>query len=64
MTRAAILSLVITMSVLATGWQQPIDPTAQRIVDLSHAFGPRTLYWPTSPTNRPGPAKAGHYLRF
>jgi kynurenine formamidase len=49
MTRAAILSLVITMSVLATGWQQPIDPTAQRLVDLSHAFGPRTLYWPTSP---------------
>jgi kynurenine formamidase len=49
MTRAAILSLVITMSVLVTGWQQPIDPTAQRLVDLSHAFGPRTLYWPTSP---------------
>jgi kynurenine formamidase len=32
------------------GEGQPIDPAAQRIVDLSHAFGPRTLYWPTSPT--------------
>jgi len=32
------------------GEGQPVDPTAQRIVDLSHAFGPRTLYWPTSPT--------------
>lgn len=29
---------------------QPVDPGAHRIVDLSHAFGPRTLYWPTSPT--------------
>ena len=32
------------------GESQPIDPAAQRIVDLSHAFGPQTLYWPTSPT--------------
>ena len=32
------------------GEGQPIDPAAQRIVDLSHAFGPQTLYWPTSPT--------------
>jgi len=32
------------------GERQPIDPATQRIVDLSHAFGPRTLYWPTSPS--------------
>jgi kynurenine formamidase len=32
------------------GEGQPIDPATRRIVDLSHAFGPRTLYWPTSPT--------------
>lgn len=29
---------------------QAVDLAGQRIVDLSHAFGPRTLYWPTSPT--------------
>ncbi|GLC24901.1 cyclase family protein [Roseisolibacter agri] len=26
------------------------DPAAYRIVDLTHAFDARTLYWPTSPT--------------
>lgn len=50
MTRAAALSLIILMSALVSGSQQPIDPSAYRIVDLSHAFGPRTLYWPTSPS--------------
>lgn len=29
---------------------QAFDPRAQRIVDLSHAFDERTIYWPTSPT--------------
>jgi kynurenine formamidase len=28
----------------------PLDLRAQRIVDLTHAFDERTLYWPTSPT--------------
>jgi kynurenine formamidase len=70
MARAVTLPLVILMSALGSGCQQPppppgdapslpraqpaegqpIDPATQRIVDLSHAFGPRTLYWPTSPT--------------
>jgi kynurenine formamidase len=50
MTRAAILSLAILMSMVARGSQPSIDPGAHRIVDLSHAFGPRTLYWPTSST--------------
>jgi kynurenine formamidase len=27
-----------------------LDPTAYRIVDLTHAFDARTLYWPTSPS--------------
>jgi kynurenine formamidase len=30
--------------------QQPLDLSNHRIVDLSHAYGPSTLYWPTSPT--------------
>jgi kynurenine formamidase len=47
MIRIATLSLVILASGLVFG---QIDPGTQRIVDLSHAFGPRTLYWPTSPT--------------
>lgn len=50
MIRTAIAPLVVLISTLAFGGQQPIDPGAQRIVDLSHAFGPRTLYWPTSPS--------------
>jgi kynurenine formamidase len=51
MTRIAALSFVVFASTLAAG-QEPtsraIDPTTLRIVDLSHAFGSRTLYWPTS----------------
>ena len=29
--------------------QPPIDLTRFRLVDLTHAFGSKTLYWPTSP---------------
>ena len=51
MFRILALSLVVITSSLAFGWQQQqIDPARQQIVDLSHAFGPRTLYWPTSPS--------------
>ena len=30
--------------------QQPLDLTAARVVDLSYAYGPSTLFWPTSPS--------------
>jgi kynurenine formamidase len=30
--------------------QRPLDITGQRIVDLSHAYGSDTVYWPTSPS--------------
>src|SRR4026207_1182194 len=51
MFRILALSFVVITSSLAFGWQQQqIDPARQQIVDLSHAFGPRTLYWPTSPS--------------
>ena len=42
--------LVLALGALT---QQPSPPTAlegRRIVDLTHAFGPATLYWPTSPS--------------
>lgn len=55
MTRTAYLSFVALLAMVAvapalSGPQGPPDFKAQRIVDLSHAFGPKTLYWPTSPT--------------
>lgn len=50
MIRILTLSLVVIPSALAFAWQQASDPAQQHIVDLSHAFGPRTLYWPTSPS--------------
>lgn len=49
MTRIVALTLVLIPAV-ALRSQQPLDLTAQRIVDLTHAFGSRTLYWPTSPS--------------
>jgi kynurenine formamidase len=30
--------------------QRVADPSASRIVDLTHAFGKGTIYWPTAPT--------------
>ena len=50
MIRTAIAPLVVLVLGLTFGGQPRIDPAAQRIVDLTHAFGPRTLYWPTSPS--------------
>ena len=43
-----LLALIIAPALL--GAQQPIALDTYRIVDLSHAYGPSTLYWPTSPT--------------
>ena len=51
MIRSVTLSLVIVVSMVApVDAQAPFDLSSYRIVDLTHAFGPRTLYWPTSPT--------------
>jgi kynurenine formamidase len=49
MTRACALALVI-LAAPALRAQLPPDVDSHRIVDLTHAFGPRTLYWPTSPS--------------
>jgi kynurenine formamidase len=35
---------------LGAGPQPPFDVSSHRIVDLTHAYGSRTVYWPTSPT--------------
>ncbi|MFN2387230.1 MAG: cyclase family protein [Thermoanaerobaculia bacterium] len=44
--RALLAAAVFSMPLLAT----PPDLRTARIVDLSHAFDERTLYWPTSPS--------------
>ena len=48
-TLAACLLLATAASAIAAG-RQAIDPTRYTIVDLSHAYGPSTVFWPTSPT--------------
>ncbi len=34
----------------ASSGAQPLELTGRKMVDLTHEYGPRTLYWPTSPT--------------
>ena len=36
----------------ASAWSsvQQLDLTGRKMVDLTHSYGPSTLYWPTSPT--------------
>ena len=41
--------LLLFAGALAVG-EQALDLAGHRIVDLSHAFGASTIYWPTSPT--------------
>jgi kynurenine formamidase len=54
MTRPAIVPFVVLLSALTVSprsdERQANALDRQRIVDLSHGFGPRTLYWPTSPS--------------
>lgn len=48
-TVAASLLLAGAASSIALG-SQAIDISRYTIVDLSHAYGPSTIFWPTSPT--------------
>ncbi|HEY0871958.1 MAG TPA: cyclase family protein [Vicinamibacterales bacterium] len=48
-TLAVSLLLAGTASAIALG-SQAIDISRYTIVDLSHAYGPSTVFWPTSPT--------------
>ena len=45
-TCTLVSAIAIAASTLTAA--QTIDPSRYRIVDLSHAYGPNTLYWPTS----------------
>ncbi len=45
-----ILAALITGLSPRPAHAQAVDLTRYRLVDLSHAFGPRTLYWPTATT--------------
>jgi kynurenine formamidase len=48
MRTLAILAVAGAFGV-ASSTQRVPDPSASRIVDLTHAFGKSTIYWPTSP---------------
>jgi kynurenine formamidase len=50
MMRTFIACALLAVPAFLFVGQQPLDITRQRIVDLSHAYGADTLYWPTSPT--------------
>lgn len=41
-------TLVLAIAASALTAAQTIDPSRYRMVDLSHSYGPNTLYWPTS----------------
>lgn len=67
MTRSATIVFLTLMLGYSARPEQSIDPAAHRVIDLSHAFGPRTLYWPTSPTKftleklASGPTPGGYF---
>ena len=48
---ASKLTIVLVAFAPAVVFGQNIDLSKSRIVDLSHAFNARTLYWPNSPTS-------------
>ncbi len=45
-----ILVLVAVASTPSFARSQALDLARYRLVDLTHAFGPQTLYWPSSPS--------------
>ena len=49
MTRLASV-LLLLLAAATPDARQAFDLSAYRIVDLTHAYGPSTVYWPTSPT--------------
>jgi kynurenine formamidase len=44
------LPVLVLLAATAPAGQPRLDPSAYRIVDLTHAYGKSTVYWPTSPT--------------
>ena len=49
MKTLAFFALAAVLAVATFGQRVP-GPSAARIVDLTHAFGKDTIYWPTAPT--------------
>jgi kynurenine formamidase len=47
LSSAALLAGCLTVSAVA---QQPVDLSSYTIVDLTHPYNEKTVYWPTSPT--------------
>ena len=47
--RAASLTALLALTACATTTRPPVDLSAYEVVDLTHAFSERTLYWPSSP---------------
>ncbi len=48
-----ILALAVTLTVAAVSaasGQKPPDLATAKVVDLTHAFDEKTIYWPTSPS--------------
>ena len=41
---------LISLAMAAPGLIQRFDPSTQRVVDLTHPFNAKTVYWPTSPS--------------
>jgi len=50
MKQPFILVLVLAVAAVASVTGQTIDLSRYRLVDLSHSYGPATLYWPTATT--------------
>jgi kynurenine formamidase len=50
MMRTSIVCVLLAVPALLFTAQRPVDLSQQRVVDLTHAYGPSTIFWPTSPT--------------
>jgi kynurenine formamidase len=46
----AILAVAAFVAAAQNPRQRGLDPSASRIIDLTHASGKDTIYWPTAPT--------------
>ncbi len=50
MRQTGLTLVVVMLGAVALEAQAPLDVRTARIVDLTHPFDARTLYWPTSPS--------------
>ena len=50
MLRPALALVMLCLSAGIAAEQQPFELSSYRLVDLTHAYSSKTVYWPTSPT--------------